>query len=112
MLSALSAVFILSMFIPKVANIFDRFMDEENIMALGNRDSLWKYFLLMGEKYPVFGAGFGSYNQFAYDNGLRVGGDRWNFNGHNCCFHIFKTDCVYLVFLNRSRSSYCKETQY
>lgn len=49
MLSALSAVFILSMFIPKVANIFDRFMDEENIMALGNRDSLWKYFLLMGE---------------------------------------------------------------
>ena len=64
MLSALSAVFILSMFIPKVANIFDRFMDEENVMALGNRDSLWKYFLLMGEKYPVFGAGFGSYNQF------------------------------------------------
>lgn len=87
-LSALSAVFILSMFIPKVANIFDRFMDEENIMALGNRDSLWKYFLLMGEKYPVFGAGFGSYNQFAYDNGLRVGGDRWNFNGHNCYFQI------------------------
>ncbi|HRL43780.1 MAG TPA: hypothetical protein PLS64_07890, partial [Ruminococcus bromii] len=41
-LSALSAVFILSMFIPKVANIFDRFMDEENIMALGNRDSLWR----------------------------------------------------------------------
>lgn len=87
-LSALSAVFILSMFIPKVANIFDRFMDEENIMALGNRDSLWKYFLLMGEKYPVFGAGFGSYNQFAYDNGLRVGGARWNFNGHNCYFQI------------------------
>lgn len=42
----------------------------------------------MGEKYPVFGAGFGSYNQFAYDNGLRVGGDRWNFNGHNCYFQI------------------------
>lgn len=87
-LSALSAVFVLSMFIPKVANIFDRFMDEENMMAFGNRDSLWKYFSLMSEKYPIFGAGFGSYNQFAYDNGLRVGGAKWNFNGHNCYFQV------------------------
>ena len=88
-LIALCFAFIVIMFIPKVANVFDRFMDQENMTSFGSRDALWKYITMMIAPFPLFGAGFGSYNQFAYDNGLRVGGNKWMFNGHNCYLQVF-----------------------
>lgn len=88
-LIALCFAFIVIMFIPKVANVFDRFMDQENMTSFGSRDALWKYITMMIAQFPLFGAGFGSYNQFAYDNGLRVGGSKWMFNGHNCYLQVF-----------------------
>lgn len=86
---ALCALFVVIMFVPKIANIFDRFLDQDNVETIGNRDFLWKYMLMMASEYPAFGAGFGSYNQYSYDHGLEIGGDKWSYNGHNCYLQVF-----------------------
>lgn len=78
----LSVIMIL-MFIPSLANTFLRFTDTENMSSMGQRDVLWKYAYMMIEKYWVIGAGFGSYNSFAYDKGMRTAGERWDFFNHN-----------------------------
>lgn len=83
------ALFFIFMFMPDFANIFYRFMDTENLKTLGNRDSLWKYMAMMVSQFWLFGAGFGSYNNFAYDNGLRVYGEKWSYNGHNSYYQAF-----------------------
>lgn len=77
------AVFIILNFIPSLANTFLRLIDTENMQELGGRSALWEYLYLMIDKFWLFGAGFGSYNNFAYDNGLRTYGTKWNYNGHN-----------------------------
>lgn len=76
-------VFIIMMFFPNMANIFNRFMDSENVETIGNRNVIWKYMFLMISKYWAFGAGFGSFNEFAYKNGLRVYNEKWEYNAHN-----------------------------
>lgn len=76
-------VFIIMMFFPNMANIFNRFMDSENVETIGNRNVIWKYMFLMISKYRAFGAGFGSFNEFAYKNGLRVYNEKWEYNAHN-----------------------------
>lgn len=43
----------------------------------------------MFESHPIFGAGFNSYNQYAFNHGLLVGNHEWLYNGHN----------IYLQFL-------------
>lgn len=81
-------VFIIMMFFPNMANIFNRFMDSENVETIGNRNVIWKYMFLMISKYRAFGAGFGSFNEFAYKNGLRVYNEKWEYNAHNSYFQF------------------------
>lgn len=88
-LVALFALFFILMFMPEFANIFYRFTDTENLETLGSRNSLWIYMSMMISQFWLFGAGFGSYNNFAYDNGLRVYGEKWNYNGHNSYYQGF-----------------------
>lgn len=80
---ALLVLSIIFVFIPPLGNVLYRFLDSENLESMGNRNSLWKYLEMMISKYWLFGAGFGSYNAFAYDHGLRVYGSRWSYHGHN-----------------------------
>lgn len=103
-LTSVVALFFIFMFLPDFANLFYRFMDTENMETLGSRDSLWKYMAMMASKYWMFGAGFGSYNEFAYDNGLRVYGEKWLYNGHNSYYQGFCElgvvgGCLFLVFI-------------
>ncbi len=101
---ALVALFFIFMFLPDFANLFYRFMDTDNMETLGSRDSLWKYMAMMASKYWMFGAGFGSYNEFAYDHGLRVYGEKWTYHGHNSYYQGFCElgvigGCLFVVFL-------------
>lgn len=80
--AALSILMIL-MFIPSLANTFLRFTDSENMASMGQRDVLWSYSYMLMEKFWVFGAGFSSYNSYAYDHGMRSGGQRWDYHNHN-----------------------------
>lgn len=86
---AVFALFFIFMFLPDFANIFYRFIDTDNLETLGSRDALWKYLGMMASQYWLFGAGFGSYNAFAYDHGLRVYGEKWLFHGHNSYYQGF-----------------------
>lgn len=81
-------VFVIMMFIPNMANIFNRFMDSDNMESMGNRDAIWEYMFLMIAKYWAFGAGFGSFNEFAYQNGFRVYNEKWEYNAHNSYFQF------------------------
>lgn len=101
---AVCALFVIMMFIPKVATIFERFMDQENVESMGDRGSLWKYMTMMISEFPIFGAGMGSYNQYAYDHGLRVGNKKWSYNGHNSYMQIFSElgivgSIIFLLFV-------------
>ncbi len=87
-LVSIFAVFFILMFMPDFANLFYRFMDTDNLETLGSRNSLWIYMGMMTSQYWLFGAGFGSYNNFAYDNGLRVYGEKWLYHGHNSYYQV------------------------
>lgn len=82
-LVAVFVLFFILMFMPDFANVFNRFMDKENMESMGSRDLLWIYMEMMLSKYWLFGAGFASYNEFAYDNGFRNYKERWDYHGHN-----------------------------
>lgn len=82
-LMALLVLAIIFMFIPALGNVLYRFLDADNLQSMGNRDSLWVYLAMMLKEYWLFGAGFGSYNAFAYDHGLRVYNAKWSYHGHN-----------------------------
>lgn len=103
-IAAIIALFVIFMFLPDFANLFYRFMDTDNMETLGSRDSLWKYLKMMASEYWMFGAGFGSYNQFAYDHGLRVYGEKWTYHGHNSYYQGFCElgivgEALFLVFI-------------
>lgn len=80
---AVLSVFVALMFVPQLANTFLRFADVENMETFGSRNILWEYVYMMISQFWLFGAGFGSYNDFAYDKGLRSYGGQWNYYGHN-----------------------------
>lgn len=101
---AICVLFVIMMFIPKAANIFERFLDKENVESLGNRDSLWVYMTMMIAEFPIFGAGMGSYNQYAFDHGLRVADNKWFANGHNCYLQVMSEmgavgSAIFLLFV-------------
>lgn len=101
---AICVLFVIMMFIPKAANIFERFLDKENVESLGNRDSLWVYMTMMIAEFPIFGAGMGSYNQYAFDHGLRVADNKWLANGHNCYLQVMSEmgavgSAIFLLFV-------------
>lgn len=79
---------IIFMFVPTLGNVLYRFLDPENLESMGNRNALWKYLDIMISEYWLFGAGFGSYNAFAYDHGLRVYKSRWSYHGHNSYYQV------------------------
>ena len=81
-------VFLVMLFIPDTAVTINKFMDAENMEKLGGRSSLWKHLYAMIEQYWVFGSGFGTYNRFAFLNGLRTYGRMWTYNAHNCYLQI------------------------
>lgn len=88
LLLAIVAVFFIVMFIPSMANIFYRLADVENISDMGGRDSLWKYVYMMIDEFPVFGGGFGAYNEYAYVHGMRTYDQRWDYNAHNSYLQV------------------------
>lgn len=101
---AVCVLFVIMMFIPKAANIFERFLDKENVESLGNRDSLWVYMTMMIAEFPIFGAGMGSYNQYAFEHGLRVADNKWFANGHNCYLQVMSEmgavgSAIFLLFV-------------
>ena len=87
-LLSIASLFIITTIIPDTYNIFLRFSDADNISNMGNRNILWEYLETMAENNLIFGMGFGSFNQFAYDHGLRVYGAMWNYYGHNCYYEM------------------------
>lgn len=87
MLSA-SAMLLAAMLIPQVSNFFARFLDRENLSTLSNRDMLWDSMISMFKSHPVLGAGFNSYNEYAFNHGLLVGNHEWVYNGHNTYLQI------------------------
>lgn len=88
-LIALGALFILIMFVPKAANIFNRFMDSENLETLGKRDMLWGFLYRMIADCWQFGAGFDSFNKYTSVHGMKVGNKDWQYNGHNSYLQAF-----------------------
>ncbi len=86
LLLVLFGLFFVIMFLPKVSNIFTRFLDSENLETMSGREELWDYLYLMIDEFPVFGGGMGSYNAYAYDHGLWD--ERWMFNGHNSYLQV------------------------
>lgn len=74
--------------IPQMSNLFDRFMVSDSTDVLTGRGDLWSYSLEMFEKQPIWGFGLGSYNKFAFDHGLLVNGEQWNYFGHNVYYEI------------------------
>lgn len=82
------AVFLLMMFIPQTANAINKMLNNENTEILGGRAFLWKHIYSMIDDHWMFGAGFGSYNMYAYQHGLLVNGEMWKYNAHNCYLQI------------------------
>lgn len=83
------AVFLLMMFIPQTSSAITKLLDSENVENIGGRAYLWKHVYNMINEYWQFGAGFGAYNIYAYQHGLLVNGEMWNYNAHNCYLQIF-----------------------
>ncbi len=83
-----SAMLLAAMLIPQVSNFFARFLDKENLSTLSNRDMLWDSMISMFKSHPIFGAGFNSYNEYAFNHGLLVGNHEWVYNGHNTYLQI------------------------
>lgn len=82
---------IMSSFIPQMSIMYDRFIgnsDSEYFDVLSGRGSLWTNAFLMFAKNPVFGCGYASYNEFAYQNGYLFNGTKWRYFGHNCYFEL------------------------
>lgn len=104
---ALLALAVIFMFVPALGNVLYRLLDADNLLSMGNRNSLWVYLAMMLSEYWLFGAGFGSYNAFAFDHGLRVYKAKWTYHGHNSYYQgVCELGVVgsipYLVFLGSS----------
>lgn len=85
---AFIAIGAIMMFVPQMSNVINKFLDNDNMENLGGRASLWPYIFAMISQYWFFGGGFGSYNEFAYQDGLRVNGGKWEYNAHNSYFQL------------------------
>lgn len=85
---SVSAFMIFAAFIPQFSNLYDRFFISDSTDILNGRGTLWVYSLSMFAKSPLFGMGFGGFNEFAYDNGLLINGEKWNYYGHNCYYEL------------------------
>ena len=83
-----TVILLLMMFIPQTATAINKLLDSENMGRLGGRSFLWKHIYSMIDEYWLFGAGFGSYNQYAFSHGLLVNNAMWKYNAHNCYLQI------------------------
>lgn len=87
-LISIAGFFVLAEFIPQFANIYNRIFATDSNDVLNGREDLWRYSIMMFQKSPLFGYGFGSYNKFGQLNGLLVKGEQWNYYGHNCYLEL------------------------
>lgn len=78
----------LAAFIPEMSNIYNRFVLSDSHDVLNGRGELWHYSTEMFAKNPIFGFGFGSFNEYAFNQGLRIRGGRWDYYGHNCYYEL------------------------
>lgn len=85
------SVLVLSELIPQMSIMYDRMLgnrDKDFYDPLSGRGNLWTYSFMMFGENPVFGKGFGSYNNYAYDHGYLYNGTKWNYYGHNAYYEI------------------------
>ena len=78
----------LAAFIPEMSNIYNRFVLSDSHDVLNGRGELWHYSTEMFARSPLFGFGFGSFNEYAFRQGLRIRDARWDYYGHNCYYEI------------------------
>ena len=88
---AVTAVLILSAFIPQMSNLYDRFFQDTTSKyydPLSRRGELWRYCFMMFEENPLFGVGYASFNEYAFNHGYLRNGERWDYFGHNCYYEL------------------------
>ena len=88
---AIIGVLILSAFIPQMSNLYDRFFQDSNSKyydPLTRRGDLWNYCFMMFEENPLFGLGYATFNEYAFDHGYLRNGQKWNAFGHNCYYEL------------------------
>ncbi len=86
-----TGVLLLSAFIPQMSNLYNRFFQDTTSKyydPLSKRGDLWEYCFMMMEEKPLFGFGYASYNNYAYNAGYRRDGKRWNYFAHNCYYEL------------------------
>lgn len=80
---------VLSMLVPQLQTMYERFVADPDSLygdRLTGRGELWSYSWMMFERSPLWGMGYGAFNEFAFDNGYLHYGERWNYFGHNCYY--------------------------
>lgn len=88
---AVTAVLILSAFIPQLSNLYDRFFQDTTSIyydPLSRRGELWRYSFMMFDENPLFGLGYATFNEYAFDHGYLRNGERWDYFGHNCYYEL------------------------
>ena len=88
---AITVVLILSAFIPQMSNLYDRFFQDTTSKyydPLSRRGDLWRYCFMMFEENPLFGIGYASFNDYAFDHGYLRNGEKWEYFGHNCYYEL------------------------
>lgn len=88
--------------IPGAALIIDRIVNGSTDLLSG-RETFWTYAMEMFHKNPIFGTGFLSFNEYAYNQGFLYYGDRWNYQAHNVYLQILGemgiVGCILIVLL-------------
>ena len=88
---AVSAILLLSAFIPQMSVLYEKFFQDTSSKyydPLSRRGELWRYCFMMFEDSPLFGLGYASYNDYAYNHGYLRNGERWDYYGHNCYYEL------------------------
>ncbi len=68
--------------VPGASLIIDRIVNSEGDVLSG-REVFWNYAMEMFRQNPLFGKGFLSFNDYAFYQGFRYYGERWNYQAHN-----------------------------
>lgn len=76
------AVIIAYTTIPAATLIIDRMLNSGGDVLSG-RETFWNYAMEMFHRHPIIGEGFLSFNDYAFNQGFRYYGERWNYQAHN-----------------------------
>lgn len=78
----------LSALIPQMGNMYQKLISSFFITTEDNRFMLSSKAFEIFLKKPIFGAGFGTYNQIVYDTGLRYNNGMWESHAHNVYLQV------------------------